>query len=186
MEALEKYDFDELQDVLFEMPEKEQKERFKVDSLQSADWCLRKIRSGDKKKKEIREFAEAEIERITAWMDKEIARIEEGQAFFESLLAEYLYEQRKIDPKFRISTPNGTVSTRKQQPKWEYDDAKLLEFLKQNGKREFIRVKEEVNKAELKKNLKVINGQAITEDGEIIEGITVTEQGEKVVVRVVD
>lgn len=186
MEALKNYDYEELQDVLFDIPEKEQKERFKVEDLQSADWCLRKIRAGEQKKKEMQEFANAEIERIQMWLKNETAKIDDSQEFFKGLLSEYLYEQRKVDPKFKISTPNGTVSTRKKQPKWAYDEAKLLEFLKQNGKYQYIRIKEEINKAELKKNVKAVNGKVVTEEGEIVEGITVTEQGEELVVRVVD
>ncbi|NMA64749.1 MAG: hypothetical protein GX957_00710 [Clostridiaceae bacterium] len=186
MEALKNYDYEELQDVLFDIPAKEQKERFKVEDLQSADWCLRKIRAGEQKKKEMQEFANAEIERILMWLKNETAKIDDSQEFFKGLLSEYLYGQRKVDPKFKISTPNGTVSTRKQQPKWTYDDKRILESLKQSGRNEFIRIKEEVNKSELKKAVQVVDGQAVTKDGEIIEGITIADQGETVVVKVAE
>ena len=129
----------------------------------------------------MQEFANAEIERFRC--EKTKRQIDDSQEL--KATSEYLYE-RKVDPKFKISTPNGTVSTRKKQPKWTYDEAKLLEFLKQNGKYQYIRIKEEINKAELKKNVKAVNGKVITEEGEIVEGITVTEQGEELVVRVVD
>jgi hypothetical protein len=83
-------------------------------------------------------------------------------------------KQRKIDPDFKsVSTPFGKVGFRKQQPKWNYDDQKLVAFLNENELYDFVRVKEEPMKAEIKKHFKVEDGRVYDENGQQVEGITV-------------
>ncbi|MBZ4662806.1 MAG: hypothetical protein JG776_488 [Caloramator sp.] len=177
MNALEIYEIQEVEQL-------EGKEQFKVTNIDQANWCLRKIAALKKKQKENEELAKAEIERIQKWLDKENKQLDDSLKFFEGLLEEYAIVQRQKDSKFKLSTPYGKVGFRKQQPKWNYDDEKLLNFLKQAGKTEFVRIKEEVNKSELKKKLKIAGNLVVDENGEIIEGITIEEQPEKVVIDV--
>lgn len=159
-------------------------DRFRITNLEQANWALRKIRAFKKQMEENEQLAKAEIERIQEWLQKENEKAQRSIQFFEYLLGEYLAEERKKDPKFRLSTPYGKATFRKQQPKWIYDDEILLRWLKQNNMQSYIRIKEEVNKADLKKVLKVAGDKAVTEDGEIVEGITIQEQPEKLVVEV--
>lgn len=175
LSPLERYEIEEAQEV---------KESFKVTDLESSNWCLRKLAALQKEQNEIDRLAQSELERIETWKAKEIEKINSSKEFFESLLGQYFVEQREVDKKFKISTPYGTVSTRKQQPKWEYNDKQVIESLKKSDMDNFIKTKEELDKAALKKAVKVVEGKAITEDGEVIEGITVIELGEKVVVKV--
>lgn len=185
MNALELFELNEAEELVAgkEFCEENQESRFKIRDLDSANWALRKIAAYKKKQAEIKELAESERFRIDSWEKNENESIERGIAYFEGLLTEYLMEQRKKDPKFKISTPYGKVTTRKQQPKWEYQDEEVLNFLKAIGASEFIRVKEEVNKVELKKKVKVEDGRAVIEDV-MIPGIRITEQPEKVIVEV--
>jgi phage host-nuclease inhibitor protein Gam len=177
MNALEIYEIQEVEQL-------EGKEQFKVTNIDQANWCLRKISALKKKQKENEELAKAEIERIQKWLDKENKQLDDSLKFFEGLLEEYAIVQRQKDSKFKLSTPYGKVGFRKQQPKWNYDDEKLLNFLKQADKTEFVRIKEEVNKSELKKKLKIAGNLVVDENGEIIEGITIEEQPDKVVIDV--
>lgn len=167
------------------------RERFKVKDLESANWAFRKLKAIENKKKEIEELAKKEIEpykleisRIEEWKDTELKSFDRSINFFNFLLEEYYREQRKLDPKFKVSTPYGKVTSRKQQPKWNYEEDRLLKWLKANDL-ELVRVKEEVDKAELKKKYKVVSGNVVTEDGEIVEGITIEERDPVVKVEVV-
>ncbi|MCX7951038.1 MAG: host-nuclease inhibitor Gam family protein, partial [Clostridiales bacterium] len=162
----------------------EEKEQFKVKDIDQANWCLRKISALKKQETELTELRNKEIQRIENWHKKEIEKTENSIKFFEGLLEAYARSERETNPKFKLSTPYGKVAFRKQQPKWNYDDETLLKFLKQAGKTEFIRIKEEVNKTELKKKLKVAGELVVDDNGEIIEGITVEEQPDKVVIDV--
>jgi len=159
--------------------------KFRIENLEQASWVFRKISVLKKRQEEIRELAEKEIERIRNWQEAETNKYQRSIEFFESLLQEYIFKERQKDPKFKtVSTPYGKATLRKMPPKWNYDDEKLLTFLKQSGKQQFIRVKEEVNKAELKKVVKVVGDVAVDENGEVIEGITIEEQPEKLIVEV--
>lgn len=178
-------------DVLFEMELQEAvevsetQERFKIDNLEAANWAFRKLAAIERKKKEVQELAQKEIERIKTWEQQEISSLNNSKEFFEGLLTEYFAREREKDPKFKISTPYGKVSARKQQPKWHYDDEKLVNWLLENDK-ELVRVKYEPDKNGIKKKYKVIGTNVVTEDGEIVEGITVEERPEKIEIKVVE
>lgn len=178
-------------DVLFEMELQEAvevsetQERFKIDNLEAANWVFRKLAAIERKRKEIQELANKEIERIKAWQEREERSLDNSKEFFEGLLTEYFAREREKDPKFKISTPYGKVSARKQQPKWNYDDEKLVNWLLQNDK-ELVRTKYEPDKNGIKKKYKVIGTNVVTEDGEIVEGITVEERPEKIEIKVVE
>ncbi|MCM8710507.1 host-nuclease inhibitor Gam family protein [Clostridium sp. SYSU_GA19001] len=161
-------------------------QNFKVDNLESANWVFRKLRAIEEQRAEYKALAEKEIERITAWLQAEEEKLNNQEAFFNGLLTEYAIEQRRLNPKFKLSTPYGKLSFRKQQPKWKYDEETVLLNLKRHAMFDFIRVKEEINKAELKKVADVINGHVVLKDtGEIIEGITVEEQPETIKIEVI-
>lgn len=160
--------------------------RFTVENLEQVNWAFRKIKAYMEKKAELEVLAKAEIERIQSWLAGEVKQIDNSIGFFEGLLTEYAVKQRELDPKFKCSTPYGKVSFRKQQPKWEYEDEVVLDSLKASELNEYIRVKEEINKADLKKAMKVVEGRAVTSDGEIIEGIKVIDQPDKLDIKVAE
>lgn len=163
-----------------ELEDIEVKESYKVTDIEGVNWCFRKLQILNKKIDEIESLASSEITRISKWRDKELTTISESEQYFRGLISEYLLEQKKLDPKYRITTPYGKANTRKQQPKFTYDDEKVIESLKNLGHMEFIKTVWEVKKAELKKGINIVGNMATTEDGEVIEGITIEEQDEKV------
>lgn len=179
MNALEQYELEEIGNLAEEI----EKQRFKVDSLESANWCLKKLGVLKKQQEENDLLAKKEIERIQKWQEAQKEKIDYSKRFFESLLEQYYRAEKEKDPKFKISTPNGQVNSRKQQDKWTYKDEKAINSLEKAGLNELIRVKKEIDKTAIKKVLTVSNGQAITEDGEIIEGITVEEQPDKITIK---
>lgn len=159
--------------------------RFTIQDLDSANWAFRKLAAIEKKRNEIKELADKEIDRIKEWQEQEQKGLNNSKEFFEGLLTEYFVRQKEVDPKFRISTPYGKVSSRKQQPKWNYDNDKVLEWLRKNNS-ELIRIKEEPDKREIKKAYKVVGNNVVTEDGEIVEGIKVEERPDSINIKVVE
>jgi len=184
LNELELLEIREAENFMYQEEETNTTERFKITNLEQANWAFRKIAAFKKKQRENEDLAKAEIERITNWLKNENEKIQRSIEFFESMIGEYLVEQRKIDSKYKLTTPYGKATFRKQPIKWIYDEDKLLNWLKQNDMKNYIRVKEEVNKAELKKVLKVEGNKAITEDGVVVEGITIEEQPEKLVIEI--
>ena len=159
--------------------------RFTIENLDSANWAFRKLAAIERKRSEIKELADKEIQRIKEWQEQEEKGLNNSKEFFEGLLTEYFIRQKEVDPKFKISTPYGKVSSRKQQPKWNYDNDKVVEWLRKNNS-ELIRVKEEPDKREIKKAYKVVGNNVVTEDGEIVEGITIEDRPDSITVKVAD
>jgi phage host-nuclease inhibitor protein Gam len=151
-------ELNEIEDILerTEDMEKLTDERFKIKDIDSANWAFRKLRAIEVKASEIKELAQQEKARIEEWEKQELGSLEHSKEFFEGLLTKYFVIEKSKDPKFKLSTPHGKVTSRKQQPKWSYEEEKTIESLKKHKLKDFIRVKEEVNKADLKKEAKVL------------------------------
>jgi phage host-nuclease inhibitor protein Gam len=185
MNALQKHELEEMEGL--ELNE-ETKQRFKVEDKEQLNWALRKLSAIDSEKKEINKVADAEMDRILQWQQKEVEVIDNRKAFFEGLVMEYAMNERTKDPEFKsVSSPYGKVTFKKQQPKWNYDEKKLIAFLNQNELYDFVRVKEEPNKVEIKKQFKFTeDGRVFDMDGQEVEGITVEMQAEKLDIKVAD
>lgn len=150
----------------------EERENFKIDSLEGATWAFRKLRAIENKIAEIDVIAEQEINRINTWMEKEIEQYSKDKEYFNYLLQEYYKEEKAKDKKFKLSTPYGKVAARKSK-KWIYEDEEsLLEYLKQSEP-SCIRVKEEINKTEVKK---IFKDGVNEETGEILPFIKIEEE----------
>lgn len=150
----------------------EVQEGFKIDSLESANWAFRKIRALKEDIKEKEELAIKERERIDNWLKSETESVRSSISFFEGLLTEYYLLIKKDNPKAKISTPYGKVSSRKSKT-WNYEDEDLtIKYLKENKHSNLIRVQENLNKSELKK---VFKDGVNEETGEIIPGLNVVQ-----------
>ena len=103
---------------------------------------------------------------------KELDQYAKDKEYFNYLLEEFYRGEKAKDKKFKLSTPYGKVSSRKAT-KWIYEDENsLLEYLK-NNEVSCIRVKEEINKTDLKKLFK--NG-VNQETGEILPFVRIEEE----------
>lgn len=160
-------------------------ERFKVEDPRSANWCFRKMKALEEKEKEIEKIAKEEINRIKEWKKEETEKLERSYNFFEGLLYEYFLEKREEDPEFNFSSPYGRISTREQRPKWNYlNEEETIEYLKEANKKEFVRVKESLDKREFKKNFKIAGNKVIDkETGAVVPGIEIQEREDKVVIK---
>lgn len=165
---------------------KAQAHRFTVNTVDEANWALRKLAAIEAKRQEVKALQEQELYRIKQWAEKELSQLDGDTEYFNILLSEFAGRQREADPKFKkVSTPYGSVAFQKQQDKWEYNDAVLLDSLKQAGLTELIRIKEEPNKVDLKKRAAVKDGVVVDPDtGAILDGVTVMAQPDKLVVKI--
>lgn len=85
-------------------------------------------------------------------------------------------ERRELKASWRVPLPDGTLVLTKPSETLSHDDDALLAFVKQH-RPEFVKVKESVDWAELKKHLHVEDGAAYFADtGEMPDGVTVTEK----------
>lgn len=148
-----------------------EQEEFKINDLQGASWAFRKLREIEKKEAEIKAVAEQEKALIDRWFVAETEGLRSDREYFEGLLKEYYLTNKREDKRFKLSTPYGKVSSRKTK-KWNYEDEdQLKEYLKANDIAA-IKVKEDIDKAALKKIFK--NG-VNEETGEVLPFVSIEE-----------
>lgn len=161
----------------------DQAQAFVIDDDKKASWALKKYKLLEIEEDRKAKLVKDEIDRLKLWLENEQGKIDKKKAGLEQMLGAYLMDLRKADPKAKVDTPYGTVSTRKNPDKWTYEDQAVIKFLHEAEMDEFIRVKEEIDKTPLKKALRVLDGKAYTEAGEEVKGISVESNGEKIVIK---
>lgn len=178
-----------------ELDELEQAEvtedRFIVDTPEKADWALYKLRETNETIDQNKKLADKNHERIDEWLERENSKANESKEYFEGLLQEYFTNERAKNPKFKFSSPNGKLSSRKQQPKWVYEESKLVDVLKDT---EFVTSVPKLEKGLFKKSAKkgldglsVVGNKVVnTNTGEVIDGVQIQEQPDKIVISTED
>ena len=161
-------------------------ERFEINDLEQSNWAFRKIKAQEDKIRELEDLAKKETERIKEWLENETKQYKDSISYFEGLLTSYYVRQREVDPKFKLSTPYGKVTSRKEQPKFNRNDDEFLEWLKGNELNDFINIKETPNWGEFKKHIEVKDGLVVANTGEIVEGVTAEERADSITVKAVD
>jgi hypothetical protein len=156
----------------------EQEQRFTIETKDQAIWAMKKISQAKAAQAENKEAAQAEIDRINEWMNKENEKLGSGIFFFESLLREYFFKIQEADPKLKtIKLPHGKLLLRAQQSEYTYDEAKLIPWAKDNLP-EAVQIKEQLLKGPIKTYVK--------ETGEIIDGLTIEARPDKFSVEVTE
>lgn len=155
-----------------------EKERFRVENKEQAEWCLRQISRLMHEKGEVESLAQAEIEKITDWQNQQVESIQKSISFFEGLLIDFHQQVLQNDPKAKtVKLPSGRLEARKAQPEFQRDVETMLPWVEQN-RPEYIVVKKDINWSGLKKILKYRNGTGIDPDtGEVVPGLTVIDRG---------
>lgn len=171
-----------------EEQEQTERETFVVDTDEKANWALRKIKQAQQKQEEINALAVAEIDKIESWNKSEKEKVQRDIDYFQGLLAYYAVKKREEDPKFKSQKlPNGRIKFVKKQPKLNYDNQAVIEYLKNNERTDLIRVKEEPSKSDIKKAFVINEDKLIDPDtGEVVEGVTVEHLEDEFKVEVTD
>lgn len=157
----------------------EEREGFKIDSLEGATWGFRKLRAINEKESELKAIAESEIAKIRTWLESELKATQSDREYFEGILTEYYQNERQKNSKFKLSTPYGKVSSRKTD-KYIYEDEQAIKDYCNVNQLDCIRVKEELDKTAFKKICKDGINQ---ETGELVPGVRV-EKVESISVKV--
>jgi hypothetical protein len=165
---------------------------FVVDNDRKAVWCLRKIKHLKEKQQDNDKLAAAEIDEIQKeidevqdWLNTENEKLQNSIEFFETVLYSYALKLREDNPELKThKLPFGKLQFRSKRPKWNYDNEKLLDFVKSSYK-EFVKVKESVDKRKLKQKTEVVGHKVVVKNtGEIVEGVEVVERDEEFKVKV--
>jgi hypothetical protein len=172
-----------------QLEEQQVQQVFAVTDLETAAEAQRRIAYFEERKQEIDSIIEhqiapflAKIEKIKKWGQQAKVEFDEKQAHYTNHLEMYLRQEvaKQMEsgkkPKKTIALPYGKISLKKQQPKFEKNELELFTYAKDAG---LIRVKEETDWAELKKNCVIADGKMYDTNGEQVPGVVVIELEEK-------
>lgn len=152
-----------------------------VNSAAEADKLICNINKLNKLKQRMDEIATQEINDIIEKRDARLAAYNLRISKYEDLLRVYFEGLPEEDVKEtktqrKHTLLNGSLILKKPKLAWEHDDAKLLDYLKTSGQKEYIKTEEKPKWGEFKKALGVMeNGDVINnETGEVIECVSVS------------
>lgn len=164
-EAIEAAENEEL------LNEEEQIEEVAVLDDASSEYLLHRIAEANEQYDRMASWYKQQTEKAKQIRDRTVAWAERGlRAYLDMVPAKETKTQKKYE------LPGGTLLLKAQQPKFDVVDAELVPWLKNNGSAEYVKVKEEANWADLKKQIQLTpDGTGVmNSDGEILPGVTVT------------
>lgn len=168
------------------MMELEEREQFVIENDKAANWAVRQIREAREKMQSLREQADDAIQEYEAKIEQEEERYKGNCKEYEDTIARMTAHLHayfgQVEPK-----KTKTQATYKLQdgrlveklPKLEYVPQRdgLLEYLKQAGMTEYVKVTEEPKWGELKKQL-VTDGAVVCigDTGEVLDCVSIVEK----------
>lgn len=153
-------------------------------SMSQANYFVKMYNELIRQKEEVDKLCDEEIDRtkraVEIYRESRTKTINGQLSFFENILKQYLIAETENKKSKSIKLPYGTISLRKQQPKYEYKEEKdIIEFIK-NLNTEFIssKVVESLDKKAIKQNGQVKNGRLYI-DGVLVPNVEINEQEQK-------
>jgi hypothetical protein len=162
----------------------EESDREMIQNPQQANYFCKVVNELREERAKTEELINQELERVQreyeAYKTKEFNRIDGQIQYFSGLLESYATKELQNSKKRSIKLPHGTLSIKKQQDKYDYDEDAIIECLKKNKQDKFIKVQtvETVNKKDLKKEGFSHNGKLYLDNIEV-KGVVITAQPDK-------
>lgn len=166
---------DAIADLEFEQPGCEP---FRIDNDQKAEWALAKIREEQAEAMRIMNVCKSMILHYEEQMKKAEEGLEKKTAYLRSQLEQYFdsVEKRRTKTQEVYKLPSGTLRRKYPGPQFKRDDDALVKWLKERNMKDYIKVKETADWANLKKAIQVVGNKAVDENGEVVEGITIVDR----------
>lgn len=166
-----------------------------IDSIQKANYFVKLVSKIQEDIDSINMLCNEEIEkvvaRVNAYRDMQIKPLESQKAYYSKLLQNFTEKELAESNKRSIKLPYGTLSMKKQQPKWEYGDEKeLVKLLQENNLNNLIseKVTHSLDKKSFKDFVAVTDNGVVlvTEDKTTIPlpGVSVITQEDKFTIKI--
>lgn len=154
------------------------REGFVIDSDNKAEWALKKIAEERAEAQRYIDVCTAAIQQYQEKIRQSEEKLKSKTSFLEGQLLKYFetvqHQVTKTQETYKL--PGGTLRFKTPTPEFKRDDARLLQWLKENEMLDYIKVEEKPVWAELKKKLNQSGEKLVTEDGQIVEGVQVVEK----------
>lgn len=134
-----------------------------------------------KAKNELIDKEKARVENhYEQFREKQLAEPKRKLEYLKSCLKTFTIEQLEGSSKRSIKLPYGTLSLKRQNDKFEYNEEEVLNWLKENNQLEFVhqKVMESIDKNKLKKEGYIHEGVLFINNAPV-DGIKVTHQEDK-------
>ena len=154
----------------------EESNEFRITDDLMADWAVEKINAARAERDRLVSLVQEKIEQLQEKRQLYIVNFEENTSYLRAKLMDYFMTVKTQDTKTmkKYKLVSGTLVLKKQQSVYERDEGALLAWAETTVP-ELVKVKKEVNWADLKKQADV-SGDKLLLDGEIIPGVTVVER----------
>jgi hypothetical protein len=158
-----------------EMPEdcplEEDNGHYRIKNDKEAEWAMRKIREANEDKEFWKAHYDQQYKSVCYTNDLTISNM-------ESLLQTYFgtvpHKVTKTEENY--SLPSGKIMMKKQDPDYDRDDEKIIEWLKKNKGEKYVKVEEKLDWAAFKKTLTVVGEACADGDGQLIPGLKAVER----------
>lgn len=147
------------------------RDHFTVNDDQTAEWCIEQIRNAEEEKAKWKEFYAERLARVNETCDLTIANM---TAVLQTYFDKVPHKVTKTQENYAL--PSGKLVVKKQETEFERNDEELIAWLKQNGGERFVKTKEVLDWAGLKKTLSVVGESVSDENGEVIPGLKAAER----------
>lgn len=161
--------------------EQTEKEGFIIDSDEKAEWALRKIAEEQAEAQRYINVCQTVINEYQEKIRKKQEQTEQKVAHLKTLLEQYFetVPKRKTATQEIYNLPSGTLRRKFLSPEIKRDEGKIIEWLKERNMKEYVKTKETLDWAELKKKIRIQGQYVVDENGEIIDGVEVIERPPK-------
>lgn len=137
----------ELEDVI------EEKQEFVIDTDLKADWALKIIQKERQEVERLCKTIDEEVEMLKLKKQKIVDGLDNKTGFLQGKLFEYFrtVESKELKTCYKYKLPSGELVYNKETVKYERDDEKIIQWLTDHNRMDYIKVKPSVDWAELKK-----------------------------------
>ena len=128
-------------------------------------------------------YRKRELQKIEGWRERETGKCSRLMDFCRWILESYARKELKDSKKRSCSLIEGTLQFHKQQNKYDYNDDKLIKFMRDNGGEKFLKPQPpKVDHTAFKKAGTEKDGKFYF-DGKYVDGIVITQRPEAFVVK---
>jgi phage host-nuclease inhibitor protein Gam len=171
-------DFVELEKEFLEDTERQFADDKGIHDDSYADWTINKIKTLQAELERKKMFVENKKAMLDEWYSQQAKSINQDIAFYTSRLQQYFDSLNpkmltKSKTQLSYSLPSGKLIKKFEKPEFKRDDETLLPWIEKNAP-EYIKIKKDVDWAELKRKLSVNGNKAVLADtGEVVEGVII-------------
>lgn len=138
-----------------------------INDKSQADYFIKLSKQCENDINDIKEYIEAEKERylqlLENYMIDQIMAVEKRKQFYDDALEAYVHRELDGTKKRSIKLPHGTLSLKKQQPHYTYEDEDIIDWAKE--------MCPDIVKTTIPEPKVSIDKKKLKEQGEIIDGL---------------